>query len=77
MNTLLDIHLLVVEVSAWGLYGIMRWVLLCSGVYGIITEISCSIAHLEAESTDLCLTDPQNMYPHTRATYDTLVNTTN
>ena len=50
---LLGIHLLVVKVSVWGLKGIMRYVLLCSNVYGIIAEIPCSIAHLKAHSTEL------------------------
>ena len=50
---LLDIHLFVVKVSVCGLYGIMREVLLCRGVYGIVAEIPYSIAHLEAHSADL------------------------
>ena len=52
---LLDIHLLVVKVSVWGLNRITRYVLSCSNVHGIIAEIPCSIAHLKAHSTDLGL----------------------
>ena len=52
---LLDIHLLVAKFSVRGLYGIMRYVLLCSGVYGIIAEIPCSITYLGAHSADLGL----------------------
>ena len=36
-----------------GSQGIMRYVLLCSNVYGIIADIPCSIVHLKAHSTDL------------------------
>ena len=44
--------------------------LLCSGVYCIIAEISCSIAHLEAHSADFGLyVDAQNMYAHTSTTW--------
>ena len=52
---LLDIHLLNVKVSAWGLIGIMRKSFLCSGVYSIIAEIPCSIACLEVHSAALGL----------------------
>ena len=38
-----------------GLNEIKSYVLLCSNVYDIITEIPCGIAHLKAHSTDLGL----------------------
>ena len=51
--------------------------LLCSNVYGIIAEIPCSIAHLEAHSTDLGL-QIHKTCKHTLALGigHTLVNTT-
>ena len=55
----------------------MIYVLFCSGVYSIIADIPCSIAHLEAHSVDLRFVDTQDSLiqlqvkcPHNQVVHD-------